>query len=193
MCMMRLFKKWEYIMMPNNFDIREVHSYSKQMFEIVETLKRKYINKNTEESTIRVVRAAGHWSIKNISSTHPNLIFKISTISQYTFNGWHSKVQHGLWDYKLEYFNNHGDMCNEVAHFAGTDPQSQTLERNAYWREEDLQDEGLLFQNSLVLDEQALFGICCTSWLYRMGLRGVYIICEYDVDTMKRVHAEICK
>lgn len=171
-----------------NFNIQEVHTYAKKMKELVDYMFANiYSCRNF--GSFHFNKSGGSIQYKNnIPFVHENLIFSVQRVSQGTWRGQQSNVIHRPFPYKLEFFENGTPMCQEVSTIKGKEDLHLGLDYHNYYSKEQLEDEGFLFQQSLVMEEEALFGVCCASWLYNMKMQFTYIICEFDVDEMNRVH-----
>lgn len=169
-----------------NFNIAEVHAYSVKMKELIDYMFATiYSCRNFGPFHFNKKMGTIHY--KNNDKERENLIFSVSRVSQGSMQGWHSKVQHSDFPYKLEFFENGMERSQECSTYE-LENGGWKLEYHSYYSVEQLQDEAFIFQQLLMLDEQALFGICCSSWLWHMGLRFTYMICEFDIDEMNRVH-----
>lgn len=171
----------------NNFCISEVKSYAQKMKELVDyTFTNIYSCK--DYGSFHFVKKMGAIRFVNKEQDRDNLIFSIQKVSHGTFTGWHSKVSNTPFPFKMEYYENDTPQCLSVSTYRAHKESHWDLDYHDYYSTEQLEDEGFLFQQSLLLDETALFGVCCSSWLWHMGVRLKYIICEFDVDEMNRVH-----
>lgn len=169
-----------------NFNIAEVHAYALKMKELIAYMfVNIYSCRNFGPFHFNTKMGVCHY--KNNDPEYENLIFSVSKVSEGSMESWHSKVQHSEFSYKLEYFDNGTKFTQECSTYE-KEGDGWKLAYHPYYSTEQLQDEAFLFQQSLVLDEQALFGLCCSSWLRVMGLGLIYVICEFDVDDMNRVH-----
>lgn len=169
-----------------NFNIQEVHAYAVKMVELVNYMFANiYTCKNFGSFHFKKNMTAVKFM--NNDSERENQIFTVIPVSAGAYNG-HSNVYHKPFPYKFEYFENSTEQCLEVSTIKGKEEEHWVLDHHKYYSVQQLEDEGFLFQQSLVMEEEALFGICCASWLYHMNVRFTYIICEFDVDEMNRVH-----
>ena len=170
-----------------NFDPREAYAYAKKMKELVDFMFAE-IYSCRNYGSFHFNKKIGSIQFKNNEPERENQIFSVQRVSRGVWSGRHSNICHNPYLFKLEYFENGTDLCHEVTTLQGKESEHLGLDYHKYFSTEQLEDDGFLFQQSLVLDEQALFGICCTSWLYHMKIQFTYIICEFDVNEMNRVH-----
>lgn len=170
-----------------NFDPREAYAYAKKMKELVDFMFAEiYSCKNF--GSFHFNKKMGSIQYKNNEPLErENQIFSVQRVSRGVWSGHSSHISHNPFPFKLEYFENGTDKCQDVSTYL-VEPDHTSRKYHQFFSAEQLEDDGFLFQQSLVLDEQALFGICCASWLYHMKVQFTYIICEFDVNEMNRVH-----
>ena len=170
-----------------NFNIQEVQAYAMKMKELVDYIFTEiYSCRNFGSFHFNKKMGTGRFA--NNDPERDNEIFSVQRVSKCSFSGWPSKVQNNPYPYKFEYYDNGTLECLEITTINEEDPNHKRVDYHKFYTKEQLEDEGFLFQQQLVLDEAALFGVCCASWLWHMGVRLTYIICEFDVDEMNRVH-----
>lgn len=170
-----------------NFNIVEVHAYAIKMKELVDYMFANiYSCRNF--GSFHFNKKMGTVQFKNNEPERENQIFSVQRVSKGVWSGKHSNVAHKPFPYKFEYFENGLPTCQEISTIKGKAEDHWGLDYHKFYTKEQLEDEGFLFQQSLVMEEEALFGICCASWLYHMKMQFTYIICELDVDDMNRVH-----
>lgn len=170
-----------------NFNIAEVHAYTVKMKELVDYMFANiYSCRNF--GSFHFNKKMGAVQYKNNDPERENQIFTVQRVSKRVWSGRHSNVAHKPFPYKFEYFENGTEKCLEVSTIKGNAEDHWGLDYHQYYSIEQLEDECFLFQQSLIMEEEALFGVCCSSWLYHMKMQFIYIICEFDVDEMNRIH-----
>lgn len=170
-----------------NLDIRGVKRYSEQLIEIVRYVQNseKYYDLFNDFS---ITKHGRRNTYKNSNYIYRNSIFNFYIILplyeyEYDHKIRNSTVENYKIDYKCSANINHNIDVLDEENYQYNEHECFTLEQ--------LQDDGFLFQQSLVLDEGLLFGVCCVSWLNQMQLNDIYLTCEFDIDEMNRVHGEI--
>lgn len=169
-----------------NFDPREAHAYAVKMKELVDFMFAE-IYSCRNYGSFHFNKKMGSIQYKNNEPERENQIFTVQRVSSGVRSGQNSHISHKPFLFKIEYFENGTEECQEVSTYL-VEPDHTSREYHQYFSTEQLEDDGFLFQQSLILGEQELFGICCTSWLYHMKVQCTYIICEFDMNEMNRVH-----
>lgn len=166
-----------------NLDIRGVKRYSEQLIEIVRYVQNseKYYDLFNDFS---ITKHGRRNTYKNSNYIYRNSIFNFLQVlpsNQYAIRN------SAVINYKIDYRHT-GDRIRNIDVL---DEENYQYNEHECFTLEQLQDDGFLFQQSLVLDEGLLFGVCCVSWLNQMQLNDIYLTCEFDIDEMNRVHGEI--
>lgn len=123
----------------------------------------------------------------NCFHDEPNLIFRYVYIRDNDFENWESIVSSSADDniMKVDYFNNN----NEIEQYRMINDKKQVF-LSPYTKEE-MEDEGYMFQQSLLYSKFNIFGMCCVSWLHLLGATNMYAVSELPVQDMFRIHEEI--
>lgn len=123
----------------------------------------------------------------NCLHKEPNLVFRYVHIRDNDFESWESIVSSSADDrnMKVDYFNNN----NTIEQYRIINDKKRVLV--SPYTKEEIEDEGYMFQQSLLYNKYDMFGMCCISWLHLLGATNMYAVSELEVQDMFRIHEEI--
>lgn len=177
-----------------NFNILEVKEYAKKLKELTDYMNSNVLSYSRDFGTFHFSRKFNQVHlISNINSPTPALpSFSVQEVGRGAFQGWHSKVlSRPNAHYQFEYYENGTPESWYVATLKSNEYGGLGLDYHKLVSDEQLEDEGFLFQQALVLDDKDLFGVFCASWLRHFGANNVFITCNLDVDELNEVHRAV--